>query len=126
MRQREKFFQQMQLPRIFNFGDRNRLITREQSSSESLPPPPISLADVARSVEVEIVALRSGASDEGREWEQRFIEFGIIENARVRILHEGPLGKDPLVILVGGMRIALRRQQASSIIVRYLAREELR
>jgi ferrous iron transport protein A len=51
------------------------------------------------------------------EIERRLLEFGIVEGVSVQILHEGPLGGDPIAVRVNGTTIALRRREAMAIIV---------
>lgn len=52
------------------------------------------------------------------ELERRLIELGIIEGARVEILHQGLFGRDPIAVRVDSTTVALRRQEASTILVR--------
>lgn len=52
------------------------------------------------------------------ELERRLIELGIVEGAQVEILHEGLFGRDPIALRVDSAVVALRRQEASSILVR--------
>lgn len=58
----------------------------------------------------------SGAVDPA-ELELRLLEFGFVEGARVEVLHEGPLGGNPIAVKVDGMRIALRRSEAMNVIL---------
>ncbi|WP_041345203.1 FeoA family protein [Nitrobacter winogradskyi] len=51
------------------------------------------------------------------EIERRLLEFGIVEGASVQILHEGPVGRDPIAVRVNGTTIALRRREAMAIMV---------
>jgi ferrous iron transport protein A len=51
------------------------------------------------------------------EIERRFLELGIVEGVSVQILHEGPIGRDPIAVRVNGTTIALRRCEAMAIIV---------
>lgn len=60
-----------------------------------------------------------GQDDEhALELERRLIELGFVEGARVELLHEGLLGRDPIAMRVDDMRVALRRQEAAGLIVR--------
>lgn len=52
------------------------------------------------------------------ELERRLIEFGIVEGARVEILHEGLFSRDPIALRVDTTTVALRRQEALAILVR--------
>lgn len=51
------------------------------------------------------------------EIERRLLEFGIVEGVLVQILHEGPIGRDPIAVRVNGTTIALRRREAMAIMV---------
>jgi ferrous iron transport protein A len=51
------------------------------------------------------------------ELESRLIELGFVEGARVEILHEGLVGRDPIAVRVENVTIALRRREAMAIIV---------
>jgi ferrous iron transport protein A len=51
------------------------------------------------------------------ELERRLLELGFIEGADVTVLHEGPVGRDPLAVRVNGTTIALRRREAMAIFV---------
>ena len=45
----------------------------------------------------------------------RLIEIGFEEDAKIVVLHESPLSKDPMAIKVNGRIIALRRIEAEAI-----------
>ena len=51
------------------------------------------------------------------ELERRLLELGFVEGAEVEILHEGPLGRDPIAVRVNDYTIALRRREAMAILV---------
>lgn len=51
------------------------------------------------------------------ELESRLIELGFVEGARVEILHEGAVGRDPIAVRVDNVTIAVRRREAMAIIV---------
>jgi len=51
------------------------------------------------------------------ELESRLIELGFVEGARVEILHEGLVGRDPIAVRVDNITIAVRRREAMAIIV---------
>ena len=52
------------------------------------------------------------------ELERRLLEMGFVEGARVEILHEGFIGRDPICVRLDDMRVALRRCDARSVLVR--------
>ena len=58
---------------------------------------------------------RRGVTD--LELEQRLLEIGFVEGARVQVLHEGPFGRDPVAVRVDDTRIALRRREAADVLI---------
>ena len=58
-----------------------------------------------------------GSALSGLELESRLLELGFVEGARVEILHEGIVGRDPIAIRVDNVTIAVRRREAMAIIV---------
>jgi ferrous iron transport protein A len=51
------------------------------------------------------------------ELESRLIELGFVEGAKVQVLHEGIVGRDPIAVRVDNITIAVRRREAMAIIV---------
>jgi len=49
------------------------------------------------------------------ELERRLLEMGFVEGARIRVLHEGFIGRDPIAVQLDDMRIALRRREAHGV-----------
>ena len=58
------------------------------------------------------------------ELERRLLELGFVEGARIELMHEGLLGRDPIAMKVNDMRVALRRHEADSLTVRMDAAAE--
>lgn len=52
-----------------------------------------------------------------QEMESRFIELGFVEGAKIQILHQGGLRKDPIAVRVNNNTVALRRSIAAAILV---------
>ena len=50
------------------------------------------------------------------ELERRLLELGFVEGARVEILHEGAIARDPIAVRLNNATIALRRREAMSIL----------
>lgn len=50
------------------------------------------------------------------ELERRLLEMGFVEGARLEILHEGPVGHDPIAVRVDDCTIAIRRRDAAAIV----------
>ena len=51
------------------------------------------------------------------ELETRLIELGFVEGARVEVLHEGVIGRDPIAVRVENVTIAVRRREAMAVVV---------
>jgi len=49
--------------------------------------------------------------------EDRLLEIGFEEGLTVEILHQGPIGGDPIAVKIGNMTVALRKMEASAIII---------
>jgi ferrous iron transport protein A len=81
--------------------------------------------DTAPGDAVPLSALRRGAKgvivrvgvEADAELERRLLELGFVEGARVELLHEGLLGRDPIAIRLDERCVALRRREARSILV---------
>ena len=71
---------------------------------------PITEYPPRRALEVERLSLDGRAA-------RRLRELGVIPGSRLRVLARAPLG-DPILIFVGGSRIAVRGNIASRILVR--------
>ena len=79
---------------------------------------PLGLAQ--RGFRGQIEAIEVGVDDSGlaaAEIERRLLELGFVEGATVEILHEGPVGRDPIAVRVNDCTIALRRREAMAILV---------
>ena len=64
-----------------------------------------------------IATTDAGFNGKAAELERRLLELGFVEGAHVEILHEGPLGRDPIAVRVNGTTIALRRREAMAVLV---------
>ena len=64
--------------------------------------------------------------DFNEELERRLLEIGFVEGARIEVLHQGPIGGDPIAIRVDDMNVALRRREANAILVRPMAAHQTR
>lgn len=88
------------------------------------PPPQASndlrLGDAPRGYVGTILALKPdvpGASESGHELEQHLLEMGFTEGARVEILHQGAIQRDPIAVRVDNITIAIRRREAMAVVV---------
>lgn len=55
---------------------------------------------------------------EREELERRLLEIGFVEGARIELLHEGFIGRDPIAVRLDDMRVALRRREAQGVLIR--------
>lgn len=70
---------------------------------------------------IEEVRAESHPRDHGvdvAELERRLLEFGFVEGARIEVLHEGAIRRDPIAVRLDDMRVALRRRDAEDVWVR--------
>jgi ferrous iron transport protein A len=49
------------------------------------------------------------------ELQRRLLEFGFVEGARIEVLHEGAIWRDPIAVRFDDMRIGLRRRDAEDV-----------
>ncbi|MGY8661650.1 FeoA family protein [Bradyrhizobium sp. UFLA05-109] len=97
-------------------------ITRPQTSTQlpsGLPSSlPLGLAERGYSGVIQhLSASGAGSALSDVELESRLIELGFVEGAKVEILHEGIVGRDPIAVRVDNVTIAVRRREAMAIIV---------
>jgi ferrous iron transport protein A len=81
------------------------------------------LADVGRGVRGEVLSVSPETmtgvpAAEREELERRLLEIGFVEGARVEVLHEGFIGRDPIAVRLDDMRVALRRREAQGVLIR--------
>jgi ferrous iron transport protein A len=95
----------------------------QADKSRSLPEGVRRLADVRRGARGEVLAVSpetmTGVPEtEREELERRLLEIGFVEGARIEVLHEGFIGRDPIAVRLDDMRVALRRREAQGVLVR--------
>ena len=79
---------------------------------------PLGLARAGFRGRVRKVAVTAGVEGlTAAELERRLLEIGFLEGAAVEVLHEGPLGRDPIAIRLNDARVALRRREAMAVFV---------
>ncbi len=76
-------------------------------------------------VVVQVGGGASGGGLEQAELERRLLEIGFVEGARVEIVHEGMIGRDPIGVRLDDMCVALRRREADAILVRICSKHDL-
>ncbi|UYO39531.1 FeoA domain-containing protein [Rhodopseudomonas palustris] len=60
---------------------------------------------------------RGASSLQPIELESRLIELGFVEGAKVEVLHEGIIGRDPIAVRVDNITIAVRRREAMAVVL---------
>jgi ferrous iron transport protein A len=87
-------------------------------ASDARPQLPLGLASRGFSGVIRrIAAAEAGSALPDIELESRLIELGFVEGARVEVLHEGVVGRDPIAVRVENVTIAVRRREAMAVIV---------
>jgi ferrous iron transport protein A len=87
-------------------------------ANDTRPQLPLGLASRGFSGVIHrIAAAEAGSALPDIELESRLIELGFVEGARVEVLHEGVLGRDPIAVRVENVTIAVRRREAMAVIV---------
>ena len=86
--------------------------------SDPRPTLPLGLARRGYSGVIQHLATsQAGSALSDAELESRLIELGFVEGARVEVLHEGIVGRDPIAVRVENVTIAVRRREAMAIFV---------
>lgn len=78
---------------------------------------PLSEARVGDRGVITSVCGGSHAGEHDLELERRLLELGFVEGARVHLLHEGIVRRDPIALRVDDMTVALRRREAASLTI---------
>jgi ferrous iron transport protein A len=87
-------------------------------SNGTRPSLPLGLAKCGYSGVIQhLDASDAGSALSAMELESRLIEMGFVEGAKVEVLHEGLIGRDPIAVRVENVTIAVRRREAMAIIV---------
>ena len=70
-----------------------------------------------------VIAAVGAQADQGsgvldaQELERRLLELGFVEGATLEVIHEGGIGRDPIAVRLDDMRVALRRRDATEILI---------
>lgn len=87
-------------------------------TNDTRPQMPLGLAQRGYTGVIQhLSASKAGSALSDIELESRLIELGFVEGARVEVLHEGLVGRDPIAVRVDSITIAVRRREAMAIIV---------
>ncbi len=94
-----------------------------ESSSETIAPEGVRRLSEARRGDRGVVlsvapeSLTSASMAEREELERRLLEIGFVEGARIEVLHEGFIGRDPIAVRLDDMRVARRRREAQGVLI---------
>ena len=78
---------------------------------------PLGLAQRGFRGTIGAIVVTEGHGVSAAEIERRLLELGFVEGARGEVLHEGPVGRDPIAVRVNNTTIALRRREAMAVLV---------
>ena len=95
----------------------------QTQSVVDLPTGLVRLSDARRGdrgvvISVSPQSMTAARQDEREELERRLLEIGFVEGARIAVLHEGFIGRDPIAVALDDMRVALRRREAQGVLIR--------
>ena len=100
------------------------IVSGQRHVTDSAPPAkatkrmPLGLAQRGFCGHIQAIHVGDGAHGlSAMELERRLLELGFVEGAEVEVLHEGPMGRDPIAVRVNDNTIALRRREAMAILV---------
>jgi ferrous iron transport protein A len=94
-----------------------RLLNKGRMSDTPNPPDEVLLGNAPRGFVGIIRALKADSTTDESELERQLLEMGFTEGARVEILHEGAVARDPIAVRVDSVTVALRRREAMAIVV---------
>ncbi|HJJ41928.1 MAG TPA: FeoA family protein [Methanocorpusculum sp.] len=75
----------------------------------------LKLSDVKKGKTVEVC----GFSDESMDLVNRLLELGFTKGSKINVIGKAPFG-DPMILFIHGCRLALRKHDASNIMVSVL------
>jgi len=76
-----------------------------------------SLGDVGTIVDVRAESTPNGHGVDLEELQRRLLEFGFVEGARIEVIHEGAIRRDPIAVRLDDMSVALRRRDAEDVFI---------
>jgi ferrous iron transport protein A len=88
------------------------------NQNDAAPQMPLGLARPGYSGTIHrLAADETSSALPALELESRLIELGFVEGARVEVLHEGIVGRDPIAVRIENVTVAVRRREAMAVIV---------
>ena len=97
--------------------DSQQVSIQQVASTESPAVAVVGLETLARNVPARVVDLRPAQNEQEQEVLMRLMGIGFLPGERVRIVATGFPGPDPLAVRVGQATFALRRHEASKVLV---------
>src|SRR5436309_1769807 len=98
--------------------DRHGRLLNKGVMTHDLSSPELLLGNAPIGFVGTILMLKPGISAPDQpELERQLLEMGFTEGARVEILHEGAIARDPIAVRVDNITIALRRREAMAVVV---------
>jgi len=95
------------------------------AGSPPAPSPARRLDQLRPGVAGRIVAVRGQNDAVSHDLERNLLEMGFVEGARIEVLHQGWLRRDPLAVRINQtMTVALRRCEANAVLVGPLRDQE--
>ena len=90
--------------------------------TETRPPmPPVSLATMRKGARGVVIAVRDDAQSLGDEAQstvsRRLLELGFVAGEPIEVIEEIWPGRDPIAVRIGNTTFALRRREASVVLV---------
>src|ERR1700727_3117158 len=97
---------------------RLKIQTMTTDKNNAAPPMRLGLARPGHSGVIHHLDSDEGSSSlPAIELESRLIELGFVEGARVEVLHEGIIGRDPIAVRIENVTVAVRRREAMAVVV---------
>jgi ferrous iron transport protein A len=94
------------------------MLMRAVKQTDAPPQIPLGLAKRGYSGIIHhLAASEAGSALSSEELESRLIELGFVEGARVEVLHEGIVGRDPIAVRIENVTVAVRRREAMAVFV---------
>jgi len=88
------------------------------TAAATAPCIPLGQANLGFCGRIRAINVREGAHGlAAPEIESRLLELGFVEGAEIKVLHEGPIGRDPIAVRINDTTIALRRREAMAVLV---------
>jgi ferrous iron transport protein A len=95
----------------------NAIVTDSRPTLDAKLCVPLGLARRGFNGRIDAITAHAASGIPAAELERRLLELGFIEGAKIEILHEGLVGRDPIAVRVNDATIALRRHEAMAILV---------